>query len=94
MDNVIPLHKTGKGKYKIEVLEAGSSNLMPQTVQALRENKAVILKLETLDKKQAQRLLDFICGSAYAISGYPVKVGEAVFLFVPYSIQAEFRLSS
>lgn len=87
MNNVIPLHRTTHKSYEIVVLEAGTSDPRIRAVQALRENKAVILKLETMDKKQAQRLVDFLSGSTYAIAGYPLKVGRAVFLFTPYSIQ-------
>ncbi len=94
MDNVIPLSRTSNGRYEIVVLEPDASSLVRQAIQALRANKAVILQLETLDKQQAQRLLDFISGSAYAISGHPSRVGEAVFLFTPYSIQVQSRMSS
>lgn len=94
MNNVIPLHRTRNGSYEIVVLEVGTTDLMRQAVQALRNSKAVILKLETLDRQQAQRLLDFISGSAYAIAGQPSKVGKAVFLFTPYNIQTQTSLSS
>lgn len=89
MNSVIPLHRTGKESYEIVVLEADFSDSITQAVHALRDSKAVILKLENLDKKQAQRLLDFVSGSAYAISSHPLKVGRAVFLFTPYSIQIQ-----
>lgn len=91
MNNTIPLHRTTHGSYEIVVLEPkpDSSNSMTQAVQALRQNKAVILKLQTLDKSQAQRILDFISGSAYAICGHPSKIGSAVFLFTPYTIQIQ-----
>lgn len=94
MNNVIPLNKMTSGRYEIVVLKSEPSKLMMQAVQALQENKAVILKLEHLEKQQAQRVLDFVSGSAYAITSHPSKVGSNVFLFVPYSIQIQSELSS
>lgn len=58
MNNVIPLRRKTHESYEIVSLEADSTNFMTQAVQALRANKAVILKLEHLDKQQAQRILD------------------------------------
>ena len=63
-------------------------------MKALQENKAVIVRLEHLDKHQAQRILDFISGSPYAIAGRHLKVGSAVFLFTPYNIQMQATLRS
>ena len=52
----------------------------------LREQKPVIVNLQHLDKKTGKRLIDFICGTAYAINGHMLKIGETIFLFTPESI--------
>ena len=36
----------------------------------LRENKPVIVNLKYLDSNSSKRLIDFICGTAYAINGH------------------------
>lgn len=53
----------------------------------LRENKPVIVSLKYLDKLASKRLIDFVCGTAYAINGHMMKIGESVFLFSPENIQ-------
>ncbi|MBG91241.1 MAG: cell division protein SepF [Actinobacteria bacterium] len=53
----------------------------------LRENKPVIVNLKHLDTEASKRLVDFICGTAYAINGHMMKVGENIFLFTPANIQ-------
>lgn len=93
MNNVIPLRRTINESYEIVVLRPSYLNPMTQAVQALQESKVVIVNLEYFDKHHAQRILDFISGSAYAISGHPVKVGTAVFLFTPYNIQIQSKLA-
>ena len=52
----------------------------------LRENTPVIVNLKHLDNTSSKRLLDFVCGTAYAINGHMMKVGENIFLFSPEHI--------
>jgi cell division inhibitor SepF len=49
----------------------------------LRESKPVIVNLKYLDSLSSKRLIDFICGTAYAINGHMMKIGENIFLFTP-----------
>ena len=53
----------------------------------LRELKPVIVNLKYLDGTTSKRLIDFVCGTAYAINGHMMKIGENIFLFTPSSIQ-------
>ncbi len=52
----------------------------------LRENKPVLVNLKYLDSDAGKRLIDFICGTAYAINGHMLKVGEHIFLFTPNNV--------
>jgi len=52
----------------------------------LRENNPVIVNLKYLDPESSKRLVDFICGTAYAINGHMMKIGENIFLFTPANI--------
>jgi len=52
----------------------------------LRESKPVVVSLKYLDKETSKRLVDFVCGTAYAINGHMMKIGENIFLFTPSSI--------
>ena len=52
----------------------------------LREGKPVIVNLKYLDASGSKRLIDFICGTAYAINGHMLKVGESIFLFTPSNV--------
>lgn len=53
----------------------------------LREGKPVIVNLKFLDNPSGKRLIDFVCGTAYAISGHMLKIGENIFLFTPQNIE-------
>ncbi len=49
----------------------------------LRESKPIIVNLKHLDQESGKRLIDFICGTAYAINGHMMKIADHIFLFTP-----------
>ena len=52
----------------------------------LRSGSPVIVNLKHLDPAEGTRLIDFVCGTAYAIDGHMMKIGESIFLFTPGTI--------
>lgn len=52
----------------------------------LRAGSPVIINLKHLDPAEGTRLIDFVCGTAYAIDGHMMKIGDSIFLFTPNSI--------
>lgn len=60
-----------------------------QIATHLRENKPVIINLKHLDNQSGKRLIDFVCGTAYAINGHMMKIGDNIFLFTPSSVLIE-----
>lgn len=49
----------------------------------LKNRRPIIVNLEEADKELAKRVVDFISGTTYALSGSMQKVGNGIFLFVP-----------
>lgn len=52
----------------------------------LRAGCPVIINLKHLDPNEGTRLIDFVCGTAYAIDGHMMKIGDSIFLFTPNTI--------
>ena len=52
----------------------------------LRENVPVVVNLKYLDTNASKRLIDFVCGTAYAINGHMMKIGENIFIFTPANV--------
>jgi FtsZ-interacting cell division protein YlmF len=52
----------------------------------LRAGSPVIVNLKHLDPAEGTRLIDFVCGTAYAIDGHMMKIGDTIFLFTPSAI--------
>ena len=81
---VISGKNKGQSEIKIEEPKIYEDSLNIATY--LRENKPVIVNLKHLDSQTGKRLIDFICGTAYAINGHMMKIGDNIFLFTPENV--------
>ncbi|TDA65726.1 MAG: cell division protein SepF [Clostridia bacterium] len=55
--------------------------------EALRNRCPVVLNLENTPRTEAQRIIDFLGGTVYALEGRMVKVTQAVFVLAPQGIE-------
>lgn len=86
-NNVIRMPDSSNRMSEVVVLEPRSFEEIPQVIQSLREHKAIVLNLASMDPNQAQRAVDFAAGGTYAIDGHQEKIGEGIFLFTPRYVQ-------
>ena len=52
----------------------------------LLNNRTVVLNLESTNKESARRLIDFLSGVAYSITGYIQRVAVNTFIIVPSNV--------
>jgi cell division inhibitor SepF len=86
----------GEGEYEIMIYEPKVYEDSLNISTHLRAGSPVIINLKHLDPAEGTRLVDFVCGTAYAIDGHMMKIGDSIFLFTPHSIavtSAEERAS-
>lgn len=86
----------GEGGYEIMSYEPKVYEDSLNISTNLRAGSPVIINLKHLDPTEGTRLIDFVCGTAYAIDGHMMKIGESIFLFTPSGIaitSAEERAS-
>lgn len=59
----------------------------------LKNRRPIIINLEKTNAEVAKRIVDFICGTTYALNGNMQRVGNGIFLFVPSNIEinSEFK---
>lgn len=76
----------GEGGYEIVFYEPKVYEDSLNISTHLRSNSPVIISLKHLDPAEGTRLIDFVCGTAYAIDGHMMKLGESIFLFTPAEI--------
>lgn len=82
--NNTPIRQVPLSEIKIEEPRIYEDSLHIAT--HLRDNIPVIINLKYLDASSGKRLVDFICGTAYAINGHMMKIGDNIFLFTPENI--------
>lgn len=72
--------------YEVMVCEPRSYEDSISIVKHLKDRKTVVLNLHLLDKEQALRIVDFLCGATHALSGSQQKIGDSVFIFTPVNV--------
>ena len=61
-------------------------DMVTEIADHLRNKHAVVLNLEATNKEVSRRLVDFLCGCAYALDGKIKKIAVATFLITPYNV--------
>ena len=72
--------------YEVMVCEPRSYEDSISIVKHLKDRKTIVLNLHLLDKEQALRIVDFLCGATHALSGNQQKIGDSVFIFTPNNV--------
>ena len=80
---VVPLQdKHGNHRSSVVIYSPKTYNEAQPLVMQLIQNKHVIIKLDKVDKKIAQRILDFMSGAAYASDAQVTEVSRgSIYLF-------------
>lgn len=71
---------------EVKGLKPDSMDAAREITQSLLENKTVVLNLEGLNSSLAIRILDFACGSAYALDANIQKIASAIYIIAPESV--------
>ncbi len=81
---VISIHS--QKQMKVVVMEPKSFDESQGIADQLKNRRPVIVNLENAERSLAKRIVDFVCGTAYALNGSMQKVGNGIFLFVPSNV--------
>ena len=71
---------------KVVVYQALTYDDTQNIVDNLKSRKPIIVNLDSLEQDLAQRVLDFLSGSVYALDGTIQKVSRSIFVLVPSNI--------
>lgn len=89
---VVSIHT--QKQVRVIVVEPVSFQEAQNIADHLKSRRSVILNIENTDSSLAQRIVDFICGTTYALGGNMQKVGNGIFLFVPNNVDISGELNS
>ncbi|MGB3613010.1 MAG: cell division protein SepF [Elainellaceae cyanobacterium] len=84
--NVVEMPGIVTNQSELLVMEPRSFEEVPEAILALRDRKAVILNLNSMDTEEAQRSVDYVAGGVFAMDGHQERINQNVFLFTPISV--------
>jgi cell division inhibitor SepF len=87
---VVNLHT--QRNVRVVVVEPSSFDDVQEITDHLKNRKPVIVNLEKVDNDLARRIVDFLSGAVYAVSGAMQKVGGGIFLFVPSNVDIDSEI--
>lgn len=87
---VVNLH--AQRNVRVVVVEPRQFDDVQEIADHLRNRKPVIVNLEDVDNDLARRIVDFLSGAVYAVSGAMQKVGGGIFLFVPSNVDIDSEI--
>ena len=75
------------------LLEPRAYSESQQIADYLKNNSSVVVNLRRVTPDQAKRIVDFLSGTIYALSGDLQKLGGGMFLCTPNSVNVEGKIS-
>ena len=77
------IHKTGP----VTIFDPKSYEDVQKMIDALKENKNIIVHLEKIKKESALRIIDLLSGAVYALGGGVYEMEENIFMFSPTGVE-------
>ncbi|WP_010631021.1 cell division protein SepF [Sporolactobacillus vineae] len=79
---------------KVVLVEPKVFDDVEDIVTQIKNKKTVICSLDSTTRGDAQRILDFMSGTCFALNGQLRKIGKNTFLFAPDSVSISGMINS
>lgn len=83
-NKVVNIHTNNQ--FKVVIMQPETFDEARDICDHLKNKKPVVVNLETISKETAQRIVDFLSGSVYALDGDIQKVSAGIFLVAPNNV--------
>ncbi|RFU68782.1 cell division protein SepF [Bacillus sp. V59.32b] len=90
--NVVSLQSLQKSS-KVVLLEPRVYAEAQEVADHLKNRRAVVVNLQRIQHDQAKRIVDFLSGTVYAISGDIQKIGTDIFLCTPDNVDVSGNIA-
>jgi len=81
---VVNIHTTSQ--FKVVIMHPETFDDAQDICEHLKSKKPVVVNLEDMEKESAQRVIDFLSGSVYALDGSIQKVSNGIFIIAPNNV--------
>lgn len=89
-ENVKDVEESGN---KMILLEPRAFSESQQIADHLKKRNTVVVNLKRVTPEQAKRIVDFLSGTIYAISGDLQKIGGGIFLCTPNNVSVQGKIT-
>jgi cell division inhibitor SepF len=76
---------------RLVVAEPRSFEEVQPIADQIKERRPVVINLESVDKETAQKFLNFLSGTIYALDGSMQRISASIFLFAPANVEIALR---
>lgn len=83
---VVPIHQAPSSGFEVNIVKPANFGESQQVCEILLGGQPVVVNLEGIDIVEAQRIMDFISGCIYSITGNMRQVSRYIFIFAPKSV--------
>ncbi|MGE7601881.1 cell division protein SepF [Peribacillus sp. NPDC097675] len=90
--NVVSLQSVQKSS-KVVLLEPRAYAEAQDVADHLKNRRAVVVNLQRIPHDQGKRIIDFLSGTVYAISGDIQKIGTDIFLCTPDNVDVSGNIT-
>lgn len=91
-NKVVNIHTSSSAK--VTIVKPSTYDEATEICEALKNRRIVVINTSSLEIKIAQRLLDFISGSCYALSGELQEIEKGVYLLSPSNVEVTNELKN
>ncbi|RCX16820.1 cell division inhibitor SepF [Anaerobacterium chartisolvens] len=81
---VVNIHSASQ--FKVVIMQPENFDDAQDICDHLKNKKPVVVNLEQVEKECAQRIIDFLSGSIYALDGTIQKVAAGIFVIAPNNV--------
>ena len=74
---------------KVVITQPESYEDVEEIGEYLKQRKSVIVNLESINKEDGKRILDFLSGASFALDGSIQKVSNLIYLMTPNSVEIQ-----
>lgn len=90
--NIVSLQSVQQN-VKVMLVEPRVYSEVQEIADQLKNHRAVAMNLQRMPRDQAKRIVDFLSGTVYAISGDIQKIGDHTFLCTPENVDVSGSIS-
>lgn len=81
---VVNIHSNNQ--FKVVIAQPEKYDDAQEICDHLKNKKPIVINLEDVEKENAQRIIDFLSGSVYALDGNIQKVSAGIFIAAPNNV--------